>query len=268
MEILGRGRQATVYAGGDGRAIKVFEPWVDEAAVRREAEVGDAVHQLGAPAPRIDQVREHDGRWAIVFEQLPGPVLIEELLADPSETAADLGWLAAAIHALDGSGFEEVRDQWLRRTRLSETPHIEESIRAAAADLPNGSWLLHTDLHPFNVMRNRSGDWVAIDWEGAAHGDPAADLCRTLFLLVEADGPDGPSDPSLAQLRAESGTAFLDAYRHAAGPVRDEEISAWRSVMLAARLGEGIAHERSRLFDELRSLSEGVEPSDGAPLTM
>ena len=253
MEILGRGRQATVYDGGNGLAIKVFEPWVDEASARREAEVGDAVHQLGAPAPRIDQVRQHAGRWAIVFERLPGPVLIEELLDRQSETAADLGRLAAEIHAIDGTVFEEVRDQWLRRTHLPEAPHIEQSIRAAAAHLPDGQSLLHTDLHPFNVMRNRRGDWVAIDWDGAAHGAPAADLCRTLFLLVDADAPDGPSDPRLAPLRAEFGFSFLDAYRRAAGPIRDEEISAWRSVMLAARLGEGIAHERTRLLDELQT---------------
>jgi aminoglycoside phosphotransferase (APT) family kinase protein len=259
MEILGRGRQATVFASADGLAIKVFEPSVDESSARREAEVADAVYQLGAPAPRIDRVRQHAGRWAIEFERLPGPALIEELLTDPAEAGADLGRLAAAIHALDGVGFEEVRDQWLRRVRLPECADIEESIRGAAADLPDGRSLLHTDLHPFNVMRNRCGDWVAIDWEGAAHGAPAADLCRTMFLLVEADGPDASSDPSLARLRALSGSAFLAAYRRAAGPISDEQISAWRSVMLAARLGEDIAHERSRLLDELRRSAEWSE---------
>ena len=252
MEILGRGRQATVYAGAAGLALKVFEPWVDESSVRREAEVADAVYQLGAPAPRIERVRRHDGRWAIEFERLPGPVLIEELVAHPSETAADLGRLAAAIHALDGSGFAELREQWLGRIRRPESADIEQSIRSAAAELPDGRSLLHTDLHPFNVMRNRSGAWVAIDWDGAAHGAPAADLCRTLFLLRDADGPEGPSDPSLAGLRNEAAAGFLDAYRRAAGPIADEEITAWRPVVIAARLGEGIADERPRLLAELR----------------
>ena len=250
MEILGRGRQAVVYALADDLAIKVFEPRVDESSVRREAEVADAVYQLGAPAPRIGRVRRQGGRWAIEFERLPGPLLIEELLANPSDTGAELGELAAGIHSFDGSGFPDVRDQWLGRTHLPEM--IEESIRRAAAGLPDGRSLLHTDLHPFNVMRNRHGDWVAIDWDGAAHGAAAADLCRTLFLLIDADPPEGPSDPSLVGIRAESGSAFLDAYRHAAGPVLDDEISAWRPVMLAARLGEDIAHERPRLLEELR----------------
>ena len=252
MEILGRGRQATVYAGADGIAIKVFEPWVDESAARREAEVGDAVYQLGAPAPRIDAVRKRQGRWAIEFERLPGPALIEELFRSPSEVAADLGRLASDIHELDGSGFKEVRDQWLGRTDLPEIRDIERVIRSAAPDLPEGSSLLHTDLHPFNVMRDSQGGWVAIDWDGASHGDPAADVCRTVFLLVDADGPDGPSDPGLARLRMEVGAAFLASYRLASGPMSDQEIAAWRPVMLAARLGEDIAHERQRLLDLLR----------------
>ena len=265
MEVLGRGRQAVVYTGGDGVALKVFEPGVDEAAVRREAEVGDAVHQVGAPAPRIDRVRQWGGRWIIELERLTGPVLFEEILAHPSAAAADLGRLAAAIHELDGSGFQEVRDQWLGRVDLPESRDIEASIRRRAATLPAGRSLLHTDLHPYNVMRNRDGAWVAVDWEGAACGVPAADLCRTVFLLVDANAPDGPSDPALAHVRAECGVAFLEAYRTAAGPIRDDEITAWRSLMLAARLGEDIPRERPRLLAELRErfTQETLRPGSG-----
>jgi aminoglycoside phosphotransferase (APT) family kinase protein len=256
MEILGRGRQATVVAAGDGIAIKVFEPWVDEAAARREAEVGDAVYQAGAPAPRIDGIAQMDGRWTIQFERLPGPVMMDEFFAsdDPLSVARDLGALAARIHDLDGSGFTEVRDQWLGRTHLPEIPDVEARIRAAASTLPDGASLLHTDLHPFNVMRSHDGDWVAIDWDGAAHGDPAADLCRMLFLVVEADGPDEPSDPALADLRAAAGAACLDAYRETRGAVEDAQIAAWRPIMLAARLGEDIPHERVNLLNALQAM--------------
>jgi aminoglycoside phosphotransferase (APT) family kinase protein len=256
MEILGRGRQATVFAGADGTAIKVFEPWVDEAAARREAEVCDAVFLSGAPAPRIDGVAQMNGRWTIQFERLPGPAMIDEFFAsdDPLAVARDLGELAARIHTIDGSDFTEVRDQWLGRTHLPEIPSVEAMIRATAPTLPDGTSLLHTDLHPFNVMRNHDGDWIAIDWDGAACGDPAADLCRMLFLVVEADGPDEPSDPGLAGLRAAAGAACLAAYRETARAVDDSHIAVWRPIMLAARLGEDIPHERQPLLDALRAM--------------
>lgn len=254
MEILGKGRQATVYAGRDGTAVKVFEPWVDERAARQEADVCDAVHASGAPAPLIHRVTRVDGRWAIEFERLSGPPMLDEFFAtdDPFEVARDLGALAARIHGVEGTTFEEVRDQWLRRTHLPELPGVEAEIRAHAPGLPAGTSLLHTDLHPMNVMRNRDGDWIAIDWDGAAHGDPAADLCRTLFLLVESDPPDGPSDPGLAELREAAGAECLAAYQEVASPIDETAIARWRPLMLAARLGEDIPHERRRLIDTLR----------------
>ncbi len=264
MEILGRGRQATVFAGAEGIAIKVFEPWVDQSAARREAEVCDAVYQSGAPAPRIDGVAMMDGRWTIRFERLPGPAMMDEFFAsdDPLTVARDLGELAARIHAIDGSDFTEVRDQWLGRTHLPEIPGVEAEIRAAAPTLPEGTSLLHTDLHPSNVMRNHDGNWVAIDWDGAARGDPAADLCRMLFLVVEADGPDEPSDPALAGLRAAAGAACLASYREVGSGVEDQQIAIWRPIMLAARLGEDIPHERKTLLDELRATSQSAARVD------
>lgn len=254
MDEIGRGRTAQVLEWDEGRVLKLFNHGWGEANARDEAEMTDFANLAGAPAPRVYGVTEVEGRWGVVYQRLSGPVMGEEMMASGRivEIAAELGALLATIHGCDGSGLGTISHQWLRRTQFPDEQELEAEVRSVLDSLPGGTTLLHTDLHPYNVMRADDGEWVAIDWDSAASGDRAADLCRTLYLMVDSDPPDGPSDPALGEIRQAAGEALLIEYRRT-HDVSDADIAAWRIPMLAARVGEGIEHERERLLSEIRN---------------
>ena len=125
--------------------------------------------------------------------------------------------------------------------------HLELSSRARdwslarLETLPNGDHLLHGDLHPDNVILGTRGA-IAIDWMGAARGDAAADAARTALILELGSPPPGlPATRRtvIASGRREFRARWFAAYIRAS-MVRRADITAWRPVVAAARLGDDI----------------------------
>jgi len=96
---------------------------------------------------------------------------------------------------------------------------------------------------------------VAIDWLTVTRGNPAADVARTLYLLTEAriPGETGVLERFVVTaVRRLFARSYLRSYRRfrAIGP---GAVAAWRPVLLAARLSEGIEAEREALVRMLRA---------------
>lgn len=253
---IGRGRTAQVFEWGNDKVLKLFNVGWTESHVRLEASNAELASRSGAPAPTVHGVEQVGGRWGIVSDRLEGPVMGDVFFEsdEPMSLIVELAELLARVHRGSAPELETITSQWLARTHFPDEPHLEQAASAAADRLPDGDTLLHADFHPFNVMRSVSGEWVVIDWDSAARGHPAADVARSMFLLVEAVPPDGPMDAGLTKLRHEAGEVFLESYRKIT-PVSDADIAAFRLPMLAARLGEGIEVEYPILMPEIRALA-------------
>jgi aminoglycoside phosphotransferase (APT) family kinase protein len=197
---------AALVAWPDGRQ-GVLTQWGDAAEaswqrIERTAELLALAREAGVPAPRYDLVTRLPDRIAIVQERLPGApptrvdlALVEELVALAGRGAGlladrpDIPGLALYL-LRSGPGFclHEPLVQYDERTR-----RLLDAVRrigAASAHRMAGDDLVHPDLHPGNVLVDRTGAVTGVvDWDGVGRGDHRFALVTLRFDLA-APGVD------------------------------------------------------------------------------
>jgi Phosphotransferase enzyme family len=163
------------------------EPFVrEEAGLRLAAEAGPTV---AAHAPRLVGRFDVDGAFASIETAAAGeplkryltrPIARESKLAALSEVA---GWILDVGAATSRRADEPVASRTaIGKTAPSTEGRLVEKVLAASAEVP--AVLAHNDLGSWNVIRNPSGSFVAVDWESArTEGFPLWDL---VYFLTEA----------------------------------------------------------------------------------
>ncbi len=160
---VGRGRYADVHDLGDGRVLRRYRD--RQMSAEGEAEVMRHARSHGVPVPEVFDVSGPD----LVMEHAVGPTMLHDLTRRPWSLRAHARLLATlhdAVHAVPAPG-------WL------------------PAPLGEGDVLLHTDLHPANVILTRAGPRL-VDWQGAARGPAPADVALTWVLVATSRIP-GPT---------------------------------------------------------------------------
>ena len=170
-ELLQSGREAEVYAYGEGRVLRRYtEPG---QTATREAELMRYLTDRGYPVPRVYDVDERD----LVMERLEGPTLLDDMGRRPwriRSHAALLARLHRRLHAIEAPEWMEER-------------------------LGGGDAVVHLDLHPRNIVLTERGP-VVIDWAKARRGSPAIDVAVTWLILETARVPGGLIGRRLARV--------------------------------------------------------------------
>src|ERR1041384_192014 len=147
--LLGAGKEAEVYAYRPGWVVKLTRWRRDHAPARREDAILRALAPTGlAPAP--GGVVEVDGRWGVVMEQVPAPVLADRLGAQDgaSEVLDVMLELHRRMHAHAApSGLPPLKERLVRN--ITSTRLVDEMTRRQLLDslpgLPDGDRLCHGD---------------------------------------------------------------------------------------------------------------------------
>lgn len=162
-----------ITSADDQFALRVNHPDAEHLGVDREREKQILLSLADQPwCPRALAVNEH---W-LLTPWMPG--------APPKAgDQADLAWLAEALSAVQAVEVPgpvlNIADQIRHLSHYAE--HLEANFIAAVEQrcrdyqLPDRLTLTHHDWHPGNLMID-GADWVLLDWEFAALGDPAMDL--------------------------------------------------------------------------------------------
>jgi thiamine kinase len=242
VELVGAGREAEIFAWGEGRVLRLARDPRAERMIDREAAALAAAHAAGAPVPAVYERVTVDGRPGLVLERVDGPDLLDLFRRRPSRLlviSRTLGRRHAELHAVAGPvELPALRDELRRRL---DSPLVPAAVSALALErlesLPDGDRLLHGDFHPANLLATAAGE-VVVDWTNGARGDPHADVARTLILLRHA--PPG--------LRRVVASTYLRAYGRLDRPL----VARWKRVWAAARLAEDIPEEREHLLAAAR----------------
>ncbi len=248
-----------MFAWGGDRVVKVLRPGFADGLGEAEAAAATLVGRAVAAAPRFFGTARVDGRYALVYQRVTGPSMLDRLSARPwlvERLGRQCGALHASMHAADGGGLPDHK-AYYRRMIERAGAHLPPDARAASLDrlaaLPDGTAICHGDLHPGNILMAPTGP-VIIDWLTTGIGPPAADVARTLFLLrssaIPAEFP-AAQRLAIAQVRRWFAAAYLREYRRHA-TLDDREVTQWRLPILAARLGEEIEVERAPLLAQIR----------------
>jgi thiamine kinase len=242
VELIGAGREAEIYAWGDGTVLRLARDPRAAAMVDRERTALAAAHAAGAPVPAVFERVTVDGRPGVVLERVDGADLLARLRRRPwtlLAVARTLGRRHAELNAVAGPAeLPSLRDELRRRLASPLVPDdVREKALARLDALPDGDRLLHGDFHPANVLCTPRGE-VVVDWTNGTRGDPHADVARTLLLLHGVP----------AGLRGPAVRTYLRAY----GDPDRKLVARWKRVWAAARLAEDIAEERDALLRAAR----------------
>ena len=252
-ELIAEGRTSDVHAFGADAVIKIPRDGVPSHWAEIEAELSDAVHRHGLPAPEVRDAPSVDGRRCVVFERIDGPSMWEQACADPGRATVVVEQLIEVQRRIHSAGLPAGIPDLVARlsSKIDACDAISQTERAEArrvvAELPSGAALLHGDLHPGNVLVSDDGP-IVIDWFDAAIGHPLADVVRTSLLMrAGSDVVEQPHLPgATAAMVATMYEAYLDGWRHEI--MLDElTVARWEAVLAAARISEGADDEAALL---------------------
>ena len=223
----------------------------------------EALTELGAipiPAARhYDSTGDHLGTKAIVMDHVAGGSL-QSLLDDVDEYGDHpprLAQLWGSVHSITPdqlpdamahpTSWDDHIDQLIEMWRIVETRSVNSdpvaryiaSWLAANKPPPLPLRLTHGDPQAPNVMIDPDGDYLLVDWEFAAIGDPREDL-GWYNIYSSAAGPN---------LYTHDPERFLAAYREVTG-FGEAEVNQWTvgyfTILAGIKIGSTINEQLDR----------------------
>jgi aminoglycoside phosphotransferase (APT) family kinase protein len=249
------GRTAEIYAWDDGWVLKLFHDWFSEESVRTEARLARAVQNAGLPVPIVGQVLEIDNRLGLPYQRVDGTSILEQVRARPwtlPKFSRLLAELQAGMHETDAvAGLPSQRQRLENKIRRAEglSPELRAAALDALAAMPQGARLCHGDFHFDNVLITAQGP-VVIDWIDAALGRPLADVARSSVILLGILAPGSGATWVERVIVRWHHRIYLRHY-FKLRPDGEEEYRAWRPIVAAARMSEGIAEIQDWLASQV-----------------
>jgi len=186
VELIGRGRDADVYALDDRKVLRRYRRG---GPTETEARLMTYLAEQGYPVPAVHDFNETD----MVLDRLYGPTMTAVATRKPFSStrhARTLARLHNQLHAI-------AAPDWL--------PRIAEG---------DDNRVVHLDLHPDNVIMTPDGP-VVIDWCTARAGHPGADAA-SIVVLFTAMRPPVPwfARALIAAAKGPMLAAFLATVEH------------------------------------------------------
>ena len=253
---IATGRTAEIFAWQEGTILKLYRAWCPPDWVDHELKIARVVHDAGLASPAPGEIVDVAGRRGLVYERIDGPSMLDMLKSQPWQVrslARQMADLHIAMHTCAGTGLSSFNDYLGRAIRAA--PGLPDDLRALAlerlASLPKGDRLCHGDFHPGNIMLTKRGP-VVIDWMTAMHGQPLADVARSVMLLHSRPPDIGkPLLLAFSIIVSQFESAYLARY-FATQPDERKHLGAWLPLIAAARMAENIAGERDWLVEMVR----------------
>jgi len=239
------GRTAEIYAWEDGWVLKLFHDWFSAESVQTEARLARAVHAAGLPVPAVGEILEIGNRLGLPYQRVDGSSILEQVRARPwtlPKFSRLLAELQAGMHETGAvAGLPSQRQRLETKIRRAEglSPELRAAALDALAAMPQGARLCHGDFHFDNVLITAQGP-VVIDWIDASLGRPLADVARSSVILLGILAPgSGATWVERVMVRWLHRIYLRHYFR--LKPGGEEEYRAWRPIVAAARMSEGIA---------------------------
>lgn len=177
-----------VYQCGDS-VVKVFEKQHPKSAVFNEALNTARVEETGLDIPKLQEVTQVDGKWALSVEYKAGKTLEEMMEADESNLEKymqDFVDLQLTIHGKSAPLLNKLKDKLSRQINdlkeLDATTRYELLTRLES--MPKHNKLCHGDFNPSNVIVGKNGKMTVVDWAHATQGNASADAAMTYLLFA------------------------------------------------------------------------------------
>lgn len=180
-----------VYKTEEG-IMKVFEKTHPKSAVFNEALNTVRVEETGLEIPKLKEVTQIDGKWALVIECKDGKTLEEMMKVDHDNLEkymSDFVDLQLKVHEKKAPMLMKLKDKLAKQINqlkaLDATQRYELLTRLES--MPKHDKLCHGDFNPSNVIVGKNGKMTVVDWAHATQGNASADAAMTYLLFALKD---------------------------------------------------------------------------------
>jgi aminoglycoside phosphotransferase (APT) family kinase protein len=227
----------TIYRDGD-KVIKVMGNSYPASDVLSEGLNLACVNALPLKTPRLVEVTQIHGKWALVWEYIEGTTLadlMEQNKGNFDEYINDFVDIQLEMHQYTATRLPLLTDKLQRKisaSGLEATNRYELHTRLAS--LPKHTKLCHGDFNPSNIVIAETGEVYIIDWSHAAQGNASADAAQT-YILFYLSGNTGAAEQYLDLFCAKSDTA-------------KQYVQKWISIVSASQLVKAKSEEKEILL--------------------
>ena len=226
----------SVYKTEEG-VVKIFVTDHPKSAVFNEALNTVKVEETGLDIPKLKEVTQINGEWALVIENREGKTLEEMMKIDRANLEkymSDFVDLQLKVQSKTAETLPKLKDKLANKIRnlkvLDATERYELLTRLES--MPRHTKLCHGDFNPSNVIVEKNGKMTVIDWAHASQGNASADVARTYLLLSLKD-----------RKRAE---LYMDLFCEKTGTEK-RYVQGWLPVVAAAQLAYKRPEEKELL---------------------
>ena len=226
-----------VYREGD-QIIKVFTPEHGKANVFNEALCQARVEESGLNIPKVLEVTQIDGEWALKIEYVEGKTMEEIMENDPvnmekyMEQFVDL---QLTMHAKKAPRLTLQKDKFARKIEtLKETVDATTryELQTRLDSMPKHTKLCNGDFNPSNVIVAEDGTMTIVDWSHATQGNASGDAAITYLQFAL-------KNQKLADL-------YLDLFCKKSDTAK-QYVQKWLPIAAAVQLTKGIEEEKAFL---------------------
>ena len=187
-ELIVKRSYKEVYKDGD-KIVKIFEKDHPKSAVFNEALNTVRVEEAGLDIPKLDEVTQIDGKWALVIECQAGETLETVMEKDPDNLEkymAEFVDLQLQIHEKTAPMLTKLKDKLAKQINqlkeLDATQRYELLVRLES--MPKHTKVCHGDFNPSNVIVGEDGKLTVVDWAHVTQGNASADAALTYLQFA------------------------------------------------------------------------------------
>lgn len=223
LTLIGQGANADIYRLDEDKIVKLYSTSVKLPLVERERRFARTAFINGIPSAITYNLVRCSGRYGIIFEYLNADTLGRAFTWHPERRIELLDKYVSFVKAvhdtpLKSGAFEDIKD--VLRSKL---PHLERFcgkeecslLEALISQIPEGSAMIHGDLHPGNIMIFHD-ELMLIDLADVTMGTPLWDLIGIFRDMVIAPmNPTPELERSIgmpAPMISEIGRSFFASY--------------------------------------------------------
>ena len=235
--VIATRKTKTIYRDGD-TCIKLFNSNYSKADILNEALNQARVEEVGLNIPKILEVSNHEGKWAIISEFIEGETLSHLMRDNPADTEKYLEMMVDTqllIHTKKSPLLSRLKDKMNRKILMADLdPVTRYELLIRLEGLPNHDKLCHGDLCPSNIILTPEGKLYVIDWAHATQGNASADAARS-FLTFHLRG------------EADLAEKYLDMFCEGSN-IEKSYVQKWMPIVAASQSVKGKLEERDFLL--------------------